>query len=144
MEEVRVVSAAGFSPLSGGPVLSRVMYPTITIADRIVQAVVTDTDERDVILRFRPYQSLRVTTMDCYLGTEDLPRQLDGVHWSRVSPWLDELTEALSEIDRTADFMQRAIHFLVPAGDDVLEVVAWQIQVEPTGSAATWWPIDST
>jgi hypothetical protein len=137
-----VSAAADFSPLAGGPALPRVMYPTITIADRVVQAVVTDTDERDVTLRFRPYQALRLTTMDCYLGPDALPRHLGGVHWSRTSPWLHELTAALSEIDRTADFMKRAIHFLVPGGDDVLEVVAWRIQVEPAGSAATWWPDD--
>jgi hypothetical protein len=135
-----VSAAADFAPLAGGPVLPAVMYPRITIADRVVEVVVTDTDERDVTLRFRPYQALRLTTMDCYLGPDALPRQLDGVQWSRASAWLEELTGALSEIDLTADFMQRAIHFLVPAGDDVLEVVAWRIQVEPAGAAATWWP----
>ena len=60
----------------------------------------------------------------------------------REAPWLDELTDALSEIDRTADFMQRAIHFLVPAGDDVVEVAAWRVQVEAAGATATWWPDD--
>ena len=133
-------TTADFAPLDDGPALPRVMSPRITIARRGVEAVVSDVDDRDVTLRFRPYQAVRLTTIDCFLAPGDLPRHLDGVHWARTSPWLDELTGALAEIDHTAEFMQRAIHFLLPAGDDVLEVVAFGITVERAGAPALSWP----
>ncbi|MET0143462.1 MAG: hypothetical protein ABW328_01550 [Ilumatobacteraceae bacterium] len=134
--------APGFSPLADLPPLPRVMYPTVTISDRIVRADVTDVDGGDVTLQFRPYQAVRLTTLDCFLAPGDLPRHLEHIYWSRTSPWLDELTKALSEVDRTADFMQRAIHFLLPAGDDVLEVVGWAIHVDRAGAAPMSWPAD--
>jgi len=136
-----VSATSGFTPLPDLPELARVMLPTMTISDRVVRAVVTDVERQDVTLLFQPYQAVRLTTVDCFLAPGDLPRRLAQMYWSRSSPWLDELTAALAEVDHTADFMDSAVHFLVPAGDDVLEVVAWQVRIERPGADPSAWPV---
>jgi hypothetical protein len=126
----------GFATIPGVPELDDVMSPTITVADRVIAAIVADVDEREITLRFRPYQALRVTTVDCFDEPDGVPHRPSQIYWSRTSTWIDELTAALATVDFTADFMERAVHFIVPAGDDVIEVVAWRMELTLSGDTA--------
>lgn len=115
------------------PELDRAMSPGIQVADRAIRATLQDAQGHDLVLTFKPYQAARLVTVDCYRAPEGLGHRPRSIHWARSSAWLDELRERLAELDPGADFMERAIHFLVPAGDDVLEVVAWQVEVTHMG-----------
>ena len=64
------------------------------------------------------------------------------MYWTDSSPWLDELRDGLAEVDHHADFLDKAVHFLVPAGDNVLEVVAWRVEIERPGAAPFAWPVE--
>jgi hypothetical protein len=50
--------------------------------------------------------------------------------YQRTSAWIDELKSALRVIDESADFMEKALHFTIPAGDDVLEIAAWKVEIK--------------
>jgi hypothetical protein len=118
-----------FAPVPDLPELGRVMSPTIQAGDRVIDAMITDAKGNEIRLAFQPYQAMRLTTVDCFREPEGLPHRPEVVYWSSASPWIDELKASLAVIDRTADFMERALHFVIPAGDDVLEVIAWQVEI---------------
>ena len=99
-----------------------------------------DVDGRDLTLRFAPLQAARVTTIDCFRAPDDLPHRLVRVHGARFSSWIDELTAALADVDASATFMDRAVHVIVPAGDNVLEVVAWTVEITGPGEQTVVWP----
>jgi hypothetical protein len=91
---------------------------------------VDDESEHRVKLVFEPYQSVRVTTADCFALPEDLaiiPNTVVEVTNSRL---VRELRAVQRRVDETALFMEKARHFLVPAQDDFIEVVAWDIRLE--------------
>jgi len=80
-------------------------------------------------LRFHPYQSVRVTTVDCFALSGDMfitPRTLMEV---RDSDWIDELRKSQALVDETATFMDKSRHFVIPCDDTFVEVVAWQWEV---------------
>ena len=117
------------------PEMDRAMSPVIQMADRSIRATVQDIGGHELVLTFQPYQAARVVTVDCYRAPEGLGHRPRSIYWSRSSAWLNELRGRLTELDPGADFLDRAIHFLVPAGDDVLEVVAWRVEVAQGGKA---------
>ena len=55
-----------FSPVPDVPDLARVMGPTVTVEAGVAHALVEDVEGHDVTLRFRPYQGVRLTTIDCF------------------------------------------------------------------------------
>lgn len=88
-----------------------------------------DDDERKLRLSFAPYQALRITTADCFAVTDDIvltPRTIMEV---LDSDWLLTLRTALAQADESASFLDRSHHFLIPACDDVIEVVAWELEI---------------
>lgn len=87
-----------------------------------------DDDEQKLRLAFSPYQSLRVTTADCFALPENMmvtPRTIMEVE---ESDWISELKSSLAEVDETADFMDKSRHFLVPAYDEFIEIAAWDVE----------------
>ena len=122
-----------FTPVPGVPEPDRVASPDVQVSDGSVRVALLDGHGRPLTLRFRPYQAVRLTTVDCYRRPEGMPHRPERVYWAAASPWMDDLRQRLAELDPHADFMERAVHFLVPAGDDVLEVVAWRVHVEHDG-----------
>jgi hypothetical protein len=71
-----------------------------------------------------------VITADCF----DLPPEIQAFPKEIVevidSPWIAELKAVLKKTDHTATFMDRARHFLIPAQDEFIEVVAWDLSCE--------------
>lgn len=79
-----------------------------------------DVDEQRWKLKFSPYQGIKVTTGDCV--------KCDFPGWSKMverenSLWVEELKNNLT--DRTATFMDKAHHYILPFQNIVLEIVAW-------------------
>jgi hypothetical protein len=124
----------GFGPMADIPAPDPVLSPRITVAERAIEVVVTDRDDRRITMRFQPYQAMRMTTGDCYRPTDGRPGHPERIEWARSSALLDELTAALAEVDSRATFMEDAVHVIIPAGDDVLEVVATRIEITPDGA----------
>jgi hypothetical protein len=117
-------------PVPGTPLLNRVCDPVIEIRGRKIRVVLEDDDGHQVELVFQPYQALKLTTVDCFLWLGEIRLPPNQVTYQNASPWLEELKSALHMIDTSADFMDKALHFTIPAGDDILEVAAWKIEIK--------------
>ena len=92
-----------------------------------VQVELDDELERRFRLVFATYQAVRITTADCFIVPGKTAIEPQRVNEVQNSPWIDELTLALKQIDQDGQFMDKARHFLVPAQDEFIEVVAWNI-----------------
>ena len=91
---------------------------------------VDDVDENRIRLVFQPYQAVRITTTDCFDVPDGPPMIAQTVLEVIDSPWIEELAATLKRVDHTATFMTKARHFIVPAQDDFVEVVAWDVSSE--------------
>ena len=117
-------------PIEKLPKLHCTPLATVTIVPPKVIVEADDELEKRIRLCFEPYQAVKITTADCFLVEKEsiiIPQiivQVDG------SSWIDELRKNLSFIDETADFLDDAIHYIVPLQDDFLEVVAWSATVK--------------
>ena len=125
--------AEEIKPIAETPALHRVNYPVIQIKDRMIRVELDDADSNKIALKFQPYQALKVTTQDCYLEEEGDTGAGDRLLYQQTSAWLNELKAALHRNDQTANFMDKAVHFIIPAGDDVLEIAAWKIEITHLG-----------
>jgi hypothetical protein len=134
------VTAVTFSPIPDVPELDLVATPAIAIDDTSVTTTARDVGGHDVAFHMAPIQAVRVTTIDCFQAPSGLAHRLTRVHGATSSQWLDELSAALAVIDPSATFMERAVHVIVPLGDNVLEVVAWTIEVTRPGAPHMSWP----
>lgn len=124
---------APFEALPHSPNLARVTYPVVEIKDRLIRLELEDEKLLGLELRFQPYQALKLTTSDCFLPPDGARMRADSVLYSRKTAWLGELKSALHVRDYTATFMDHAIHFLIPAGDDVIEIAAWRVEIRYKG-----------
>jgi hypothetical protein len=106
------------------PTLHTVPRPALTVERSRAVVEVDDEHERRITLTFSPLQALRVHTADLF--TEPLGREVVEV---TDSGWVRELTETLARLSPHATFMARARHWIVPGGDEVIEVVAWELEV---------------
>lgn len=113
----------------GTALLPLVNYPVIEARNRQIQVVLEDVASREIRLTFQPYQAMKLTGLDCFPAHERRRLAHDQITYQMESSWLAELKAAAREIDARADFMDRAVHFTIPSGDDVLEVVAWSVEV---------------
>ncbi len=82
-------------------------------------------DEQRWSFSFQPYQAVRITTQDCFLVSPSSGLYKGGVFLVEESPWIADLKAALHQIDQFATFLDQAHHYVIPSGDDVVEVVAW-------------------
>jgi hypothetical protein len=91
-----------------------------------------DSEEMRWMASFRPYQAFRVTTIDC-IETESF--MINGRRPFQIlevpqSAWLNELRLALTKKDASANFLDKAYHYVFPFQDIVVEVVAWELILE--------------
>jgi hypothetical protein len=116
--------------VQGVPRPHEVPLATVQVDGKCVVLELDDDQDKRFRLVFQPYQAVRITTVDCF----DLAEEIDVVPQEIVeiapSPWIRELKAVLARIDETATFMEKARHFLIPGGDDYIEVIAWEIQCE--------------
>jgi hypothetical protein len=117
-----------YRPVPGSPTIHRVPRPEITIQRAAVTITLDDAGDHRHSFVFSPYQAVRVTTQDCFLAPPDSGFRKDGVFVVEDSPWIAELKSALAQVDRLATFLERSHHFVVPSGDDIVEVVAWEVR----------------
>ena len=110
----------------GAPRLHESQQPRVTVDPPDVAVEAIDADERRVTLTFSTYQAVRVRTIDVLRKTPDTFRAFAVVEVAD-SPWIEELRAALAVVDETADFLDRAHHWMLHAGDAVVEVVAWEL-----------------
>jgi hypothetical protein len=129
---------AEFEPIPHTPLLHRVNYPVIEVKDRKISVRLDDADEKEIELTFQPYQALKLTTIDCYLSPQGQKYSHNQMLYVRTSEWIEELKSALRVIDKSANFMDKAVHFIIPAGDDVLEVAAWKVEIKYQNQQMTY------
>jgi hypothetical protein len=110
--------------------------PLAMIRVRTGHLVVEADDEHEnrVRLVFAPFQMVRITTTDCFSVPKGLVVEPGWVVEILDSPLVTELRTTLARVDETARFMDRARHFLVPGGDEYIDVVAWDLRIEGLGS----------
>jgi hypothetical protein len=130
-------ASAALETVEAVPPLARACEPVIHVAVRRIEVAHEADDGTRLELRFQPYQGLRLTTVDCFAVNSPADYTPGRLTCRRVSPWLDSLRAALRETAARARFMERALHFTLPAGDDVLEVVAWKVQIRIGGAWVT-------
>jgi hypothetical protein len=109
---------------------------TLTVDGSEVIVEIDDVDEVRWSLRFAPYQAVRVTTADCFDLKSGEVRFAQRVLELVDSDWIRSLTDVLARTDISATFMCNARHFIIPAQDDFIEVVAWDIHCEQPPVAA--------
>lgn len=110
------------------PQIHTVPLPEITIGRAQISLLLDGADEQRHCFIFCPYQAIRVTTQDCFVRSPDSKLHKGGVFRVEDSLWLAELREALSHVDHCATFLDQAHHYIIPSGDDVVEVVAWEMK----------------
>jgi len=123
-------SALMFQRVPQIPKLHGTPLAAVHVENSRVVVELDDENERRFRLVFSPYQALRVTTADCF----SVPRGQRLEPWWVVqvleSSFLSELRATLKRVDTTATFMSQAKHFLIPAQDEYIEVVAWNVSIE--------------
>lgn len=120
-----------FEPVMGLPKLHTTPLADVHIEGSKAPRVVVELDdvnEKRFRLVFETYQAVRVTTADCFWPVVPITSQ--AVVEVINSPWIAELTAVLKKSDHAATFMQKAKHFLIPAQDDFIEIVAWGVKQE--------------
>ena len=113
--------------VENAPRLHEVPLPLICIKKASVIVQLDDETEKRLQLEFSPYQGVRITTADCFKMPSGLPVIRRTIMEIQNSSWISELRDNLKNNDMTANFLDKSRHFLLPLGDDFLEVVAWDI-----------------
>lgn len=103
----------------------------ISISDNFICITLDDVNEVRWELKFQPYQAIKITTIDCvtsemFLGSGCFDSQ--GVFHRYLiqldeSDWIKELDRNLA--DKTADFLEKSKHFILPLQEIIIEIVAW-------------------
>ena len=99
----------------------------IRIDSNSVTVELDDIDEKRRKICFRPFQAVRVTTMDCTdLDAVPYTRYL----WERMdSSWICSLEKQLLESESTDNFLKKSKHFILDLGDNLLEIIAWNAEI---------------
>ncbi len=117
-------------PVAGIPELEPTTTPVLAVEqpDVVVEALAAAGGP--VRLRFSPFQAVRVRTNDAYVPPLD--DEAGFIPFTVVevidSLWVEELRADAARVDHGATFMEDARHFLLLAGDAVIEVVAWNLE----------------
>lgn len=91
-----------------------------------------DAGEKRWRASFSPYQAFKVTTIDCI---DTIPYIVNGKRPFQIlevteSDWIRLLKQTLQKKDHTATFLEEAHHYVFPFQDIIIEVVAWNLQIE--------------
>ncbi|MCL6605231.1 MAG: hypothetical protein K6T94_20395 [Paenibacillus sp.] len=91
-----------------------------------------DSEEVRWKVRICPYQAIKITTIDCIDTEEFMINGKRSFHILEVfdSEWVKQLKKTLSEIDTTADFLEKSHHYVFPFQDIIVEIVCWELVIE--------------
>lgn len=122
------MTGARIEPVEGLEPVHDVPRPELRKAGAELVVELFDVRERRVELAFSPVQAVRIWTADLWI-----PPYAEGEIGRNVSEitdsgWRRDLAGQLEELHPTASFLEHARHFVVPAGDDYVEVMAWQLR----------------
>lgn len=120
-----------YRPIRDSPEIHVVPRLHLTMGPGQVEAHLDGSDGRRWRFVFQTRQAVRVLTSDCVIRPEGVGYVYQRLTEVTESAWLDELRTGLETQDPGARFMDRAHHYLIDAGDDVIEVVAWSVTWEP-------------
>lgn len=112
--------------VDGVPQLHQAQRPRVMVRSPQVEVEVDGADERALRFSFDVYQAARVRSIDLFVPPDGEFKPFRVVEVLR-SPWIEELRANLAQVDHTADFLDRSRHWLLHCGDDVVEVVAWEM-----------------
>lgn len=104
----------------------------VTINTTDISIEFDDSEEVRWKASISPYQAFRVTTVDC-IETESFligGKRPFNILEVTQSDWLDELKSVLAEKDPSANFLEKAHHYVFPFQDILVEIVGWQIKFE--------------
>ncbi len=113
-----------FEIAQGVPVLHTTPILRLFVQDNAIRLTLDDESERPVVFTMRPFQAVRVTTIDCF-DPDLTPPLTRRVLCSSRSSWLEQLRASLARSDESAMFLDRALHYLFPCQDNVVEIVSW-------------------
>jgi len=97
---------------------------TLRLDSNVVTVELLDEDSHRWRLTFRDTQATKVTTEECAIGMTQLFPPGGGVFVADESDWLTGLGKGL------VHFLDQSRHFAVPCYDEVVEVVAWTLEIE--------------
>lgn len=82
--------------------------------------------------RITPYQAFKVTTIDCIDTVDLMINGMRSFHILEVihSEWMEQLKQTLATIDKSANFLEKAHHYVFPFQDIIIEAVGWELKVE--------------
>ncbi len=86
---------------------------------------INDSSYKRVAVRFGAVRAIRVLAMDCFIFYQGLARH--SIQEVIDSPWIEELRSAASRMGQPR-FLDGTHHFVIPAYDDVIEVVAKRLE----------------
>lgn len=100
---------------------------TLIMEDKKLTIEFDDISEQRWRISFCPYQSFKVTTIDCI---DIKPFLIDGKRPLFLlevinSGWIKELNNILKVKDHNANFLDKVHHYVLPFQDNIMEIVAW-------------------
>ena len=92
-----------------------------------------DINEKRWKIEFKTVQAWKVTAFDCInLELLDTNETVDekGINHHYIlevvnSHWIKELEKELYSRDKNATFFEKSHHYILPLGDEIIEVIAW-------------------
>lgn len=125
--------------------LERLVFDSNKMEDQYI--LVDDKNEVRWKIKIKVLQALKITTIDCANlnffegrdfcdecfeeeGGYPVAQFRNYIMEVQDSEWIKELKSSLKEVDPEADFMDKAKHFLIPCYDNIIEVIAWNIELE--------------
>ncbi len=112
--------------VAGVPLLHEAQRPHVVVAPPQVVVEADADSERRLRFDFDVYQAVRVRSIDLFVAPPGVFQPFSVVEIEH-SPWIGELWADLRQRDETADFLARSHHWLLHAGDGIVEVVAWEM-----------------
>ena len=100
-----------------------------------IKIVIDDICEKSKSLIFKPYQAIKITTVDCadLSFINSCPDLFSSGIYQRYlleeteSLWITKLRETL--VNPNDDFLIRSRHFILHLGDNLVEIVAWNVEI---------------
>jgi len=127
-----------YVPVNGLPSLHPLPAATLSMAEHHVVVELDEASGERLRLDFSPLQAVRIRTVDLFIPPEETPFDRRAVVEVVDSPWLADLSADLARADSRATFMEHSRHFLMPAGDAVIEVAAWGVEWTAAGGGGRY------
>ena len=118
-------------------IINNVPLEKISVEQNAVTIDFDDIYERRYKIQFIPYQAIKITTADCFSKDILLTSEtLESGRYQRYileiedSQWIDQLKKTLKAVDKNAIFMEKARHFVLDLGDEIVEIVASDFELK--------------